>query len=79
MLKQAHIAAAMIALYGERAVFIDGRIDQRLTALADESGNIKAFFNRRFDHVPGSGVASGKRPCFPARAGGNISVRLQAS
>lgn len=48
MLKQAHIAAAMIALYGERAVFVDGRIDKRLTALADESGNIKAFFNRRF-------------------------------
>lgn len=48
VLKQTHIAAALIAFYGERAVFIDGRIDQRLTALAAESGNIKKFFNRRF-------------------------------
>jgi hypothetical protein len=46
--KQAHVAAALIAIYGERAAFIDGRIDQRLTALAAESGNIKKFFNRRF-------------------------------
>ncbi|MFC0803867.1 DUF1062 domain-containing protein [Ensifer sp. P24N7] len=30
------------------------------------------------DRVSGSGVASGKRPCFPAQAGGDISVRLQA-
>jgi hypothetical protein len=48
VLKQAHIAAAMIATYGERAVFIDGRIDHRLIALAAETGNIKTYFNRRF-------------------------------
>lgn len=38
----------MIATFGERAVFIDGRIDQRLIAVAVESGNIKKFFNQRF-------------------------------
>lgn len=48
ILKQAHIAAALIAIYGERAVFIDGRIDVNLTAVADEATNIKGFFNRRF-------------------------------
>jgi hypothetical protein len=48
VLKQASIAAAMIAIYGDRAVFVDGRIDNRLTEVAHETGNIKAFFNRRF-------------------------------
>ncbi|MGE6786699.1 hypothetical protein ACQKGL_29740 [Ensifer adhaerens] len=38
----------MLATYGERAVFIDGRISTGITALAAESGNIKTFFNRRF-------------------------------
>ena len=47
-MKQAYVAAAMIAMYDERAVFVDGRIDTRLIALAAESGNIKGFFNRRF-------------------------------
>lgn len=42
------MAAAMIAIYGERAVFVDGRIDINLTAVAAEDGNIKGFFNRRF-------------------------------
>lgn len=48
VLKQLHIAAALLAVYGHRAVFVDGRIDRRLTELAVESGNIKHFFNRRF-------------------------------
>ncbi|MGF0540743.1 hypothetical protein ACQQ2Q_22355 [Agrobacterium sp. ES01] len=38
----------MIATYGERAVFIDGRIKTNLIAVAAEDGNIKRFFNRLF-------------------------------
>lgn len=38
----------MIAIYGQRAMFFDCRIDLRLTQQAWESGNIKQFFNRRF-------------------------------
>lgn len=38
----------MIAIYGQRAMFFDCRIDQRLTQQAWESGSIKKFFNRRF-------------------------------
>lgn len=38
----------MVAQYGARAVFVDGRIDLRLVGLAAESGNIKGFFNQRF-------------------------------
>lgn len=48
LLRQAHITAALIALYGKRAVFFDCRINQRLIEQAAESGNIKEFFNRRF-------------------------------
>ena len=48
LLKQAHIVAALIAVYGQRAMFFDCRIDQRLTQQAWESGDIKRFFNRRF-------------------------------
>lgn len=46
--KQAHIVAALIAIYGQRALFFDCRIDQRLTQQAWEGGNIRRFFNRRF-------------------------------
>lgn len=38
----------MIALYGERAAFVDGRIDLHLVRQAADTGNIKGFFNRRF-------------------------------
>ncbi|AYD05321.1 hypothetical protein [Neorhizobium sp. NCHU2750] len=38
----------MIAIYGERAVFVDGRIETSLIEMAAEDGNIKRFFNRRF-------------------------------
>lgn len=38
----------MIATYGQRAVFIDGRIETSLIAVAAEDGNIKRFFNRLF-------------------------------
>lgn len=48
LFKQLHIAAALIATYGERAMFFDCRIDVRLTQQAWESGNVKGFFNRRF-------------------------------
>lgn len=40
--------AALLAVYGERAVFVDGRIDERLTQQAVESGNVKGFFNDLF-------------------------------
>lgn len=48
VMKQLHIVAALLAVYGDRAVFVDGRIDRRMIELAVESGNIKHFFNRRF-------------------------------
>lgn len=48
LLRQAHITAALIALYGKRAVFFDCRINQRLIEQADESGNIKEFFKGIF-------------------------------
>ena len=48
VLKQVHITAALIALYGERATFVDGRISHALIGEAVRSGNVKAFFNRRF-------------------------------
>lgn len=44
--------AALLAVYGERAVFVDGRIDERLTQQAVESGNVKGFFNGLFRHRP---------------------------
>ena len=45
--KVAFVAARMFTDLGDRAIFVDGRIDLRLIEEAVESGNPKGFFNRR--------------------------------
>jgi hypothetical protein len=48
VVRQAFITARMFTDLGPRAVFVDGHMNTVTKMRALESGNVKAFFNRRF-------------------------------